>query len=95
MDVRTTCDLACNDTALATQRRAHLPLGARIAALVRQGWRTYWMRRAQRATLLILSSLDERTLHDIGISPSEIESSIYACGDRRRHYVEGWYRRLR
>lgn len=66
-------------------------LRARAAAIARRGWRTYWERRARRATVLILCSLDERTLHDIGINPSEIESCVYGKdGDRRRRYHERW-----
>jgi uncharacterized protein YjiS (DUF1127 family) len=66
-------------------------LGARVAAIARRTWRTYWERRARRATVLILCSLDERTLRDIGISPSEIESCVYGrSGDRPRRYHESW-----
>lgn len=66
-------------------------LRARAVALARRGWRTYWERRARRATALILHSLDERTLHDIGITPSEIESCVYSgSGDRLRRYNETW-----
>lgn len=66
-------------------------LRARTVALIRRGWRTYWERRARRATVLILCSLDERTLHDIGISASEIESCVYSrSGDRLRRYHETW-----
>lgn len=66
-------------------------LRARAVALIRHGWRTYWERRARRATVLILHSLDERTLHDIGITPSEIESCVYSGnGDRLRRYNETW-----
>ena len=71
--------------------QARLTLKARALAVARRGWRTYWERRARRATVLILCSLDERTLHDIGISPSEIESCVYGTdGDRRRRYHERW-----
>jgi uncharacterized protein YjiS (DUF1127 family) len=71
-------------------------LRARAVAFSRRGWRTYWERRARRATVLILCSLDERTLHDIGISPSEIESCVYSrSGDRLRRYHESWPWRTR
>jgi uncharacterized protein YjiS (DUF1127 family) len=57
---------------------------------VRNAWHRYWMRRAQRATVLILQSLDDRTLRDIGISPSEITSCVYGEAlDRRRRYCFG------
>ena len=71
-------------------------LSARVAAIARRTWRTYWERRARRATVLILCSLDERTLRDIGISPSEIESCVYGKGgDRPRRYHESWPWRTR
>jgi len=71
-------------------------LKARAVALARRSWRTYWERRARRATVLILCSLDERTLHDIGISPSEIQSCVYSRSrDRLRRYNETWPWRLR
>ena len=66
-------------------------LKVRIAAMARRGWRAYWERRARRATVLILCSLDDRTLRDIGISPSEIELCVYGRGnDRRRRYNASW-----
>ena len=43
-----------------------------------RGW------RVKRATILILRSLDRRTLHDIGIDPSEIEFLVYDAGRERR-----------
>lgn len=76
---------------LTPEIRRNPTLAGRAAALVRRGWRYYWQRRARRATVLILCSLDRRTLHDIGISPSEIESCVYAAGaDRLRRYNEQW-----
>ena len=66
-------------------------LSARMATMVRRGWRRYWEWRARRATVLILSALNERTLHDIGINPSEIESCVYGPGnDRLRRYNNTW-----
>ena len=71
--------------------REHASLTGRIAQSLHAIWRGYWARRAQKATVLILQSLDERTLHDIGISPGEIESCVYGkARDRRRRYDEGW-----
>ena len=69
-----------------TQRR--LSRSARLVAAAERGWRAYWQRRARRATLLLLSSLDERTLHDIGLSPSEIQSAVYGGPDRIRVYEQ-------
>jgi uncharacterized protein YjiS (DUF1127 family) len=68
-----------------------LPTLIRIAGLIRRGWQAYWDRRARRATVLLLRTLDRRTLSDIGIAPSEIESVVYGCGeDRRRRYDTSW-----
>ena len=73
-------------------RRPPLTLGARAASSIRTAWRAYWDWRARKATILILSSLDRRTLHDIGVSPSEIDSLVNGCGagDRRRRYDAAW-----
>lgn len=66
-------------------------LRIRTGASLRRAWRGYWERRARRATILILCSLDERTLRDIGISPSEIQSCVYSpSGDRLRRYNDTW-----
>jgi uncharacterized protein YjiS (DUF1127 family) len=65
-------------------------LARRTAGLVRKAWRAYWDRRARKVTVLLLSSLDRRTLHDIGVNPSEIESLVQCCDDRRRRYDAGW-----
>ena len=40
---------------------------------LRRWWEAYWARRAQRASVHLLSSLDDRTLQDIGVNRSEIE----------------------
>jgi uncharacterized protein YjiS (DUF1127 family) len=67
-------------------------VGGRLTSIARRWWRAYWERRARLATVLILRSLDHRTLHDIGINPSEIESCVYRKRfDRRRRYDESWH----
>jgi uncharacterized protein YjiS (DUF1127 family) len=84
-----TCTSFIRQTALAPQR----PLGfsARAARLVRRAWHAYWDWRARKATVFILRSLDCRTLHDIGIHPSEIESMVYGGDrDRCRRYDAIW-----
>jgi uncharacterized protein YjiS (DUF1127 family) len=63
---------------------------SRAASLVRRAWRAYWERRARKSTVFILRSLDARTLHDIGISPSEIESLVQCNDERRRRYDAAW-----
>jgi uncharacterized protein YjiS (DUF1127 family) len=50
-------------------------------------WRAFWERRAQRASVMYLSSLDSRTLDDIGLDRSEIVSFVYdKSRDRLRRY---------
>jgi uncharacterized protein YjiS (DUF1127 family) len=64
---------------------------ARMACFARRTWHSYLNWRARRATVLILRTLDRRTLRDIGIDPSEIESYVYGRrGERRRGYDEDW-----
>ena len=63
---------------------------ARAGALIRRAWRSYWDWRARQVTIVLLSSLDSRTLHDIGISPSEIESLVWSGCDRCRRYDASW-----
>jgi uncharacterized protein YjiS (DUF1127 family) len=62
----------------------------RRPGLARRWWHAYWSWRARKATVFILRSLDQRTLHDIGISSGEIESLVYGSGDRRRRYDATW-----
>jgi uncharacterized protein YjiS (DUF1127 family) len=49
-----------------------------------RAWAAYWNGRAQRATVLVLQSLDSGTLKDIGIDRSEIGSVVYGRPDDRR-----------
>jgi uncharacterized protein YjiS (DUF1127 family) len=51
---------------------------------IERAWAAYWSARARRATVLMLQSLDGRTLKDIGIDRSEIESVVYGEPDDRR-----------
>jgi uncharacterized protein YjiS (DUF1127 family) len=54
---------------------------------LRRWWDAYWARRAQRTSVHLLSSLDDRTLQDIGVNRSEIESIVYAKScERLRRY---------
>ena len=48
-------------------------LASHALSLAHRAWRTYWARKAEQTTVLILRSLDDRTLKDIGIDRSEIE----------------------
>jgi uncharacterized protein YjiS (DUF1127 family) len=80
----------CSQRAVRKPRRPSA-LPARAARLLGAGWRAYWDWRARKATVLILRSLDCRTLRDIGIHPSEIESLVYGGGgDRCRRYDAAW-----
>ena len=67
------------------------PSPAARRGFVGRWWRAYWDWRARKATVFMLAALDRRTLHDIGIDPSEIESLVHGriC-DRRRCYDADW-----
>ena len=49
----------------------------RLGAAVTKAWNGYWDYRANRAAVAMLESMDAQTLHDIGVSRSEIESLVY------------------
>jgi uncharacterized protein YjiS (DUF1127 family) len=58
-----------------------------LAHTVARWWDGYWSKRAQSATVYVLRSLDDRTLRDIGVNRSEIESVVYSSsGDRVRRF---------
>jgi uncharacterized protein YjiS (DUF1127 family) len=80
--------MTCHFTAKAFQDPAPT---RRLTGFVRRWWRAYWDWRARKATILILHALDRRTLSDIGVDPSEIESLVQrqTC-DRRRRYDVAW-----
>jgi uncharacterized protein YjiS (DUF1127 family) len=50
----------------------------RVSHVVKRAWVGYWTHRARRATVFVLHALDDRTLKDIGMDRSEIESVVYA-----------------
>jgi uncharacterized protein YjiS (DUF1127 family) len=84
----------CLPGALRPRPRLSIPRsvsrGHRIGDAVQDVWRGYWRRRAERATRFLLRSLDDRTLKDLGIHRSEIES-VACCGrDRRRGWDEDY-----
>jgi len=56
----------------------------RLKAWSERAWATYWSAQARRATVMVLRSLDDRTLKDIGMDRSEIESVVYARAGERR-----------
>jgi uncharacterized protein YjiS (DUF1127 family) len=49
---------------------------ATAAQLLASAWRRFLAWQARRATRTILASLDDRTLHDIGLHRGEIESAV-------------------
>jgi uncharacterized protein YjiS (DUF1127 family) len=55
-------------------------------------WRAYWEWQRRRTTVRILAALDERTLKDIGINPSEITSYAYGDPEQRRRRCEASWR---
>lgn len=59
-------------------------LHSRLSDVARSAWAGYWTRRAERATVFVLRSLDSRTLKDIGLHRSEIESVVYGQNGRDR-----------
>jgi uncharacterized protein YjiS (DUF1127 family) len=82
--------MSCTRPTVEADRSARSLTLARTGALVRRAWRAYWDWRARKVTILLLRSLDRRTLHDIGIEPSEIESLVCGGNDRCRRYDASW-----
>jgi len=68
----------------AEQNRPSIP--SRIAAWSHAQWQGYQAGRRYRKTVRTLHGLDDRTLHDIGVHRSEIES--YAWTGGTGHYPE-------
>ena len=68
-----------------------LSTGLRLVQYLRDLWRAYWAHRARRTSIVLLSSLDDRTLADIGLARSEIESVVREKSKHRlRHYTPDW-----
>jgi uncharacterized protein YjiS (DUF1127 family) len=51
-------------------------IGQRLMAMAKGLWTAYWRKRSERATIVLLHSLGDRVLNDIGIDRSEIESVV-------------------
>lgn len=87
--------MTCNLDAMAAtpSLREHPQAGLLgVAGTLKRWWSAYWMRRAQRSTVMILRSLDDRALHDIGIDRSEIESVVFGTpAERRLRYDSAWH----
>jgi uncharacterized protein YjiS (DUF1127 family) len=63
-------------------------LGAPLKRRLARAWQAYWEWQRRRTTVRILAALDERTLKDIGINPSEITSYAYGDPEQRRRRCE-------
>lgn len=77
--------MTCTRLAAAPFPRRSM-LAIRGLGILKRWWYAYWDWRTRKATIMILRSLDCRTLHDIGIHPNEIESLVWDGCDRRRRY---------
>jgi uncharacterized protein YjiS (DUF1127 family) len=64
--------------------RGSIGLGRRLADMTRHAWTRYWTRRGERAAVAMLRTLDDRTLKDIGLDRSEIESVVRSARRRER-----------
>jgi uncharacterized protein YjiS (DUF1127 family) len=60
---------------------------SRLQDRLTDAWHAYWAHRRQRATVLLLHSLSDRALEDIGIHRSEIESVVHDTSRERRHHT--------
>jgi uncharacterized protein YjiS (DUF1127 family) len=70
---------------------ARTPLVSQLVGLGVSAWTAWRRRREQKRTVHILSTLDGRTLKDIGVDPSEIESMVYGNpSERVRPYGKDW-----
>lgn len=59
--------------------------GRLLTARLEAWWSEMGERHRRRLTRRMLESLDDRTLHDIGVARGEISSIVAArCNDRRR-----------
>ncbi|BAT61174.1 hypothetical protein GJW-30_1_03731 [Variibacter gotjawalensis] len=69
------------------------PRATGILAALYRGWIRYRSWQARRETVRQLSALDRRTLRDLEIMPTEIESLVYAENNDRTHsYDRNWWR---
>ena len=72
---------------LRGSRPSALSSGQGPAGTLRRWWCALWAARARRGTVALLRGLDDRTLQDIGVERSEIESLVYGrSGERVRTY---------
>jgi uncharacterized protein YjiS (DUF1127 family) len=57
---------------------------ARAAGMSRAWWRAYREHRTRRSTAMLLRSLDDRTLADLGLDRSEIASAVSGSSQNGR-----------
>jgi uncharacterized protein YjiS (DUF1127 family) len=57
----------------------------KIGGVAKSAWHAFWERRANRAAVVMLQSMDAQALHDIGVNRSEIESMVYGARRDRRN----------
>jgi uncharacterized protein YjiS (DUF1127 family) len=59
----------------------------RVARWLRQLWRAYWRYKAHRAAVVILPSLDDRTLRDIGLTRHDVHTAMFGTAADRVHLL--------
>jgi uncharacterized protein YjiS (DUF1127 family) len=74
--------MTCRTEMIGAERRLTTPNA--VLHTIATWWDAYWNARARRATIMMLHTLDDRTLHDIGIGRGEIEAAAEGRLDRRR-----------
>jgi uncharacterized protein YjiS (DUF1127 family) len=74
---RSTCRREAGDTGGFLLLRARTLIGS-LAALARGLWEAYWGLQARRATVLLLKTLDDSTLRDIGLARDELPQTCFA-----------------
>lgn len=65
--------------------------GTAIGDFLASTWLGWKQRRARHLTVERLASLDDRTLRDIGLDRSEIDSAVEGRQDRLRRYDDRWW----
>lgn len=93
--------MSTNSHALIERESEALPINgkprellASAANALRKFWKAYWTHQVRRATVMLLQSLDDRALADIGFKRSEIESVVCeTTSDRLRRYDPQWHER--
>jgi len=86
-------DTSCSSTSVNIEPVHQLSVAKRMLRALSAMWCGHITWQAKRATIAVLHELDERTLKDIGLDRSEIESVVLgATGERLRTYDDKWWR---